>query len=116
GRPQRKIYRITPRGEEALRQALQSAEPTHKVRSEFLAVLYFAHLLPPERIRQLLDERIAAMEKGLARLRNSHCPAEHRWPPSVRFVQGFGAALLEAAIEYLKHNRHMLESRAKDGA
>jgi PadR family transcriptional regulator, regulatory protein AphA len=110
GRPERKIYRITADGEAALRKALAESEPTHKVRSEFLAVLYFSHLLPPGHVAALLDERIAGMQQGLQRLRLSTCPAEHRWPNSVRFVQGFGAALLEAAIDYMRGNRQLLDA------
>jgi DNA-binding PadR family transcriptional regulator len=110
GRPDRKVYRITPAGEAALRRTLATSEPAHKVRSELLALLYFSDLVPPERVKQLLDTRIAQMEQGLARLRSSGCPGEHRWPNSVRFVQGFGVALLEAAAGYMARNRHLLES------
>ena len=110
GRPARKVYRITAAGEEELRRTLAAAEPSHKVRSELLALLYFAHLVPPERIEQLIDERIASMEQGLRQLRGSGCPGEHKWPGSVRFVNGFGAALLEAAVRYMKENRQLLES------
>jgi PadR family transcriptional regulator, regulatory protein AphA len=109
GRPERKVYRITPEGDAVLRRTLASEEPTHRVRSELLALLYFAHLVPPARISELMDERIAAMEIGLRHMRASACPAEHRWPSNVRFVQGFGAALLEAGLNYMKQNRHLLE-------
>jgi DNA-binding PadR family transcriptional regulator len=109
GRPERKVYRITPAGDVVLRRALASEEPNHRVRSELLALLYFAHLVPPQRISQRMDERIAAMDVALRQMRSSACPAEHRWPSSVRFVQGFGAALLEAGINYMKQNRHLLE-------
>lgn len=109
GRPDRKVYRITAAGEAALREALATCEPTHKTRSELLALLYFAHLVPPERLRTLLDQRIAGMQAALERLRGSQCPQEHRWPASVTFVQGFGAALLQAAVEYMRANRHLLE-------
>ena len=39
---------------------LAAAEPRHKVRSEFLALLYFAHLLPPERMAVVLDGMLRA--------------------------------------------------------
>lgn len=108
-RPDRKVYRITPAGEAALHQTLGSCEPGHRLRSEFLAVLYFADLLPADRIRELLDGRIADMQRTLARMQRTGCPAEPEWPPGVRFVQGFGVALLEAAIDYMQRNRHLLE-------
>jgi PadR family transcriptional regulator, regulatory protein AphA len=109
GRPDRKVYRITPAGEAALRATLATCEPTHKTRSELLALFYFAHLVPPERLRQLVDERIESMQRAFESLQHTSCPAEHQWPPSVTFVQGFGAALLEAAVRYTRTHRHLLE-------
>lgn len=112
GRPERKVYRITPQGEAHLRRALAAAEPEHRVRSELLVLFYFAHLLPPERIAGLIDERIAQMEATVRRLRSTNCPAEHQWPASVRFVHGFGAAQLESAVRYMRENRHLLDPSA----
>lgn len=111
GRPDRKVYGITPAGEAALRRTLASCEPRHKLRSELLALLYFAQLVPPERLQVLLDQWLLDMERGLARLRDAQCPQEHRWPSSARFVQGFGAALLQAGVAYTRANRHLLETK-----
>ena len=113
GRPDRKIYRITPAGEAALRTTLATCEPGHKLRSELLALLYFSNLVPPERVKSLLDSRLAQMQQSLARMRHTGCPGEPEWPNSVRFVQGFGVALLEAATNYMTTNRHLLESPVK---
>jgi PadR family transcriptional regulator, regulatory protein AphA len=52
GRPDKKVYGITTAGREQLAADLSTAEPRHKVRSEFLALLYFAHLIPPSRERR----------------------------------------------------------------
>lgn len=109
GRPDRKIYRITAAGEAALRHTLATCEPGHKLRSELLALLYFSNLVPPERVKSLLDDRLAQMQQSLARMRHTGCPGEPEWPDSVRFVQGFGVALLEAATNYMTTNRHLLE-------
>jgi PadR family transcriptional regulator, regulatory protein AphA len=113
GRPDRKIYRITPAGEAALRTTLATCEPGHKLRSELLALLYFSNLVPPERVKSLLDSRLAQMQQSLSRMRHTGCPGEPEWPNSVRFVQGFGVALLEAATRYMTTNRHLLESPVK---
>lgn len=109
GRPHRKVYSITRAGEEVLRKSLLSCEPSHRLRSEFLALLYFADLIPVERVRELLDTRLAEMQQTRARMRQTGCPGEPEWPPSVRFVQGFGIALLDAAIDYTQRNRHLLD-------
>ena len=110
GRADRKVYRITAAGERALRQALATCEPSHKVRSELLALLYFAHLVPPERVAAVLDTQLAQMREALAKMKRTGCPGEHEWPGSVRFVQGFAIALHEAAVRYMAGNRHLLES------
>lgn len=108
GRPDRKVYRITAEGEQKLHTTLAGSEPSHKLRSEFLALLYFSNLVPPLRLQWLLDEQLTRMQASLTRMRQTGCPAEHRWPNSVRFVQGFGIALLEAATRYTEENRHLL--------
>lgn len=56
-----------------------------------------------------MDTQLANMEQGLKRMSRTGCPGEHDWPNSVRFVQGFGIALLEAAACYTTANRHLLE-------
>jgi DNA-binding PadR family transcriptional regulator len=118
GRPDRKVYRITPAGEAALRATLATCEPAHKVRSELLAVLYFSNLMPPQRVTELLDAQLANMRQGLVRMKRTGCPGEPECPASVRFVQGFGIALLEAAADYTAQHRHLLEQQppARRGA
>lgn len=114
GRPDRKVYRITSEGEAALRATLATCEPAHKTRSEFLALLYFAHLVPPERLTQVIDSRIAGMQAGLEKMATSTSPSPHASPASVRFVQGFGIALLEAATSYMNTHRHLIEQPDSD--
>ena len=56
GKPDRKVYRITDEGRQVLLDALKNTRPCHKVRSEFLVLLYFAQLVPPERLSEVLDQ------------------------------------------------------------
>jgi DNA-binding PadR family transcriptional regulator len=112
GRASRKVYRITPAGRTALRSALASCEPTHRLRSEFMALLYFSQLVPPARLRTVLDTQLARMQGELARMRRTGCPGEQQWPGSVRFVQGLGIALLETTTAYLDSHRHLIETPA----
>jgi PadR family transcriptional regulator AphA len=109
GKPGRKIYRITSRGEQFLEQTLDETRPAHKMRSEFLAMMYFAHLLYPAKLRSVLDQKIADFEAALAYIDHPVCPEEHKWPASVRFVSGFGKAVLSAGRDYLRANRHLVE-------
>jgi DNA-binding PadR family transcriptional regulator len=106
-----KVYQLTETGREAFRDAIVRAEPRHKVRSEFLVILYFAHMLPPARLRSILDERLLDIESLLDSVRQTQA-ADSDTSPGVRFVAGFGSALLQAARDYIVTHRRELESTA----
>ena len=55
GKPDRKVYSITDKGREALAEGLSNPRPTHKVRSEFLAMMCFAHLMKEEQVETVID-------------------------------------------------------------
>ena len=114
GKPGRKVYRITPRGEQFLEQTLDETRPAHKMRSEFLAMMYFAHLLSPAKLKAVLDQKIGEFETALEYIERPSCPEEHKWPASVRFVSGFGKAVLTAGRDYMRANRHLVEAAARE--
>lgn len=97
----KKVYRITPRGRDHLAAALAAARPQHKVRSEFLVLLYFAHLLPPERLHAVLADMARQWERTLTDL----AAVERRsaeLTPGQRFTLGFGQTVLGAALDYTR--------------
>ena len=63
GKPDRKVYAITDEGRQFLVEALQNTSPCHKVRSEFLAMMCFAHLMRPGDVEAVLDNRLADIER-----------------------------------------------------
>ena len=66
GKPDRKVYRITePGGKQELLKALEKPNPSHKVRSEFLATMCFAHLMSREQVETVLDNRVKEAEQNL---------------------------------------------------
>jgi PadR family transcriptional regulator AphA len=112
-RPDKKVYRITPAGRRALADELAATAPRHKVRSEFLALLYFAHLLPPERVAAVLEAMVAHWEHVLGeelqiaeRLRAGGEFAE--LTPGMRFALGFGRTVVATALDYVKRQRPQL--------
>ena len=110
GKADRKVYEITAKGRHFLLDALQS--PCHKVRSEFLATMCFAHLMRPEDIETVLDHRLQdiARYREMFREFEKECIAE--WPEGQKFVLGFGKAVAKAMDTYIRNNRHMLTERA----
>jgi len=96
-RPDKKVYTITEAGRSALLTALSAPPAEDKFRSDFLFTMFFAHLLPPNHVAKLLDERIAWYEGNLAKMEsNRDCNA---------FVHGMGLAVYRSAADYLKAHR-----------
>jgi PadR family transcriptional regulator, regulatory protein AphA len=105
GRPDKKIYSITPEGERVLVDDLMSTPPRHKVRSEFLVLMYFAHMLPPPRLAAIIDQMIAKWEPVLAEI--EHCATAEDVPatPGMRFAAGYGRAVLGAALACVRAHK-----------
>lgn len=108
GKPDRKTYRITEAGRETFASALETTNPQHKIRSEFLAMLYFADAMQPARVEALLNERVTELQETIAHIHD----IEQQWgadaPGGIRFVTGFGSMIAEAAKNYIQSNRDML--------
>lgn len=108
GKPDRKVYEITTEGRAYLLTALENPAPCHKVRSEFLATMCFAHLMTAEQIETVLDSRIEDTERYLAMFSKIECECMDDWPAGMQFVLGFGRAVTEAVKSYVENNRHLL--------
>ena len=108
GKPDRKVYRITASGRQHLLTALENPAPSHKVRSEFLATMCFAHLMTREQVETVLDNRIEDAEHYLELFREFETSEMQDWPQGARFVLGFGKAMMTAMREYVEQHRDML--------
>ena len=103
GRPDKKVYSITPAGERALVEELMSTPPRHKVRSEFLVLMYFAHMLPAARLEAIIDQMIARWEPTVAEI--ERCLGAESSTPGMRFAAGYGRAVLGAALAYVRAHK-----------
>ena len=61
-RPDKKVYSITPAGRDALAARLMKAPADDRLSSDFLFILFFAHILPPPLLAEFIDQRIAWYE------------------------------------------------------
>ena len=110
GKPDRKVYSITDKGRDELLKALSNPNPTHKVRSEFLAMMWFAHLMTPEQINAVIDNKLHEIKAFLQFIDQLHeCDCDSI-PPGVEFVAGFGKHAASAIHEYIEENRALLAS------
>ena len=111
GKPDRKVYRITDAGRAFLLEALENTAPCHKVRSEFLATMCFAHLMRPEVVEEVLDNRLADIARYQELFRELETSCSQGWPAGADFVLGFGKAMTAAMETYIKENRHKLTAK-----
>ena len=93
-------------------EGLSNPRPTHKVRSEFLAMLWFAHLMSDRQINEVIDNKIEELD-GLIKLIGEfmECDCEPSGAGSA-FVAGFGRHVAGAIKQYIKDNRHILTDEA----
>lgn len=110
GKPDRKVYQITDKGWEQLLAELDNPAPSHKVRSEFLATMAFAHLMTSEQVQTVLDSRIRDADENLEFIDEFENSCDREWPVGVRFTLGFGRAMLHTMKTYVEENRQMFEN------
>lgn len=112
GGPSRKVYHLTEAGRKTFLTRLKGTAPQHKVKSEFLVLMHFAHLLPSSRLDAVLDQQLHEIEHKLELI---HAYEEGSPASSgARFVCGFGKAVMGAARDYIRTHRHGL--RKANGA
>lgn len=102
-RPDKKVYRITPKGRQALFDAINRPPAEDKMRSDFLFVMFFADLLEPRQLDRLIQQRIELHREALEKL-SSACPSN----PGQRFVCNYGRHMHEAALAYFETYQHEL--------
>ena len=107
GKPDRKVYQITAAGWDHLLRELDNPAPSHKIRSEFLATMCFAHLMTADQIQTVLDSRIEDADRGLKILDDIECSCVDHYPAGVKFTIGFGRAMLQAMKTYVETHRHL---------
>ena len=111
GKPDRKVYTITEKGREELMKGLSNPTPTHKVRSEFLAMLWFAHLMPAEQVDLVFDNKLKELDAFLKLFDDFPSRQSGAMPPGAQFVAGFGQFIASSLKTYIEEHRDMLTQR-----
>jgi len=110
GKPDRKVYNITDKGREELMQGLDNPNPAHKIRSEFLATLWFAHLMPEQQVNTMIENKLAEIEGFLVLIDEFTTCECSAMPKGAQFVAGFGKHMASSFKQYIEDNRTMLTS------
>lgn len=111
GKPDRKVYSITDKGREELMRGLDSENPSHKVRSEFLATLWFANLLTDEQVNTIFENKLVEIDKTCGLIDEFMAADAEHISDGARFVAGFGKHMARAIEQYVEENRDMLAER-----
>lgn len=105
GKPDKKIYSLTDKGRAELTKALQKDPGPDRQRSEFLAALLFAEAVSPQRVDQLIEDRVQHHRDRIHALEDM---AKTELTPAGDFVLGYGLAVQRAALDYLETHRKRL--------
>jgi len=110
GRPDKKIYSITPAGRDAFLDSISAPPAPDKMRSEMLFILSFGDYLPRADVIALVDKYLIEYEARLEALQACTCAEDA--PPVRTFVNDFGLAMYETAIDFLRRRRDDLVVQA----
>lgn len=115
GKPDRKVYALTPKGRDNFISRLGTCEPTHKVRSQFLVMMFFARFLPPQRQNEILEQRLAEMQENITAISGFEQELQQH-NESLPFCAGYGKAILTAACDYIhQYQNDSQNSSQNDG-
>ncbi len=103
GKPDKKVYAITPLGRQELAAALLVDPAKDKFKSEFMFQIMLQEYLPKEHVAQIYQSQIEYLRDEIEKIRC--CVDHHSTHPSMSFVAGFGEASLGAGLKYLEDNK-----------
>ena len=104
GKPDKKVYAITPFGRQELAAALLVDPAKDKFKSEFMFQIMLQEFLPKEHVAQIYQSQIEYLRDEIEKIRC--CVGDHQVNhPSMSFVAGFGEASLGAGLKFLEDNR-----------
>jgi len=105
GRPDKKVYAITPKGQEVLSQKLKKVPAPDKIRSESMLMIFLADNIDARQLEDVFDGYLASYREKLACVSE---PSDQEIEPHCQFAVGFGQALYSAAITYMEENKNLL--------
>ncbi len=113
-RPTKKVFNITDKGRSKFLETLTKTEPAEQHRSDFLLLMMFAHLLPAERLTEVMQTHIDHITTELETLRETK--GEY-WEltPGMQFTLEYGIAAYSAVLELMLQRRNKLQKEIAQG-
>ena len=104
GKPDKKVYSITPSGRKELAAALAVDPSADKFKSEFLFQVMLREFLPKSHIVDIYEAQMQYLRDELQHLESACC--NQTGHQGMDFVSGYGRACLSAGLQYLEQHRH----------
>ena len=105
GKPNKKIYSVTPRGIKLFRKNLTKTPVGDKLRSEALVMLFFSHILDKKHLHEVFEGYLEENRQTVERIKNI---SQNSMSRDCQFTNGLGLTVYEAIIRYMEDNRHLL--------
>lgn len=106
GHPMRKVFSATEKGRRRFVAALEETRPDEQLRSDFLVLMFFAHLLPTETLNRKLDEVETAYRQELDYLESIADDCAHS--PGIRFTIDLGIRVYREKLAFVRERRASL--------
>jgi PadR family transcriptional regulator AphA len=103
GKPDKKVYAITPKGRDALARSISVVPARDKFKSEFLFQMLLQQYMTPDVMRAAIDKHISDLEGDVARIEG--CRNMEQPHAGASFVADYGDAVLSAALRFMKEKR-----------
>jgi DNA-binding PadR family transcriptional regulator len=109
GLPNKKLYWLTESGREAFTKALMELAPRHKIRSQFILLLFFADKLSEKRLRDVIGERKAELTHWI-QLTRQWLKTDHagRHEKGQDFIARYALEVMGTEINFLEENSENL--------
>ncbi|MDX1738391.1 MAG: PadR family transcriptional regulator [Alphaproteobacteria bacterium] len=114
-RPQKNVYRITPKGRLELIEALSNQPAPDKFKSDFLFSMFFAEYLSPAFVETILEQRIKQLKEKVSHLEDKLCQ-DGQCTKGNSFVHEFGLYMNKAALTFFEENKHIAIAAALTGS
>ncbi|MES9963375.1 MAG: PadR family transcriptional regulator [Candidatus Sedimenticola sp. 20ELBAFRAG] len=106
-RPTKKVFSITQEGRTQFLETLAGTEPTEQYRSDFLVLMMFAHLQPPQQLEKTIDNQAANIRGELETLQGilKNCT---ELTAGMRFTIEYGIAANQALLKLIESRKSAL--------
>lgn len=116
GKPNKKIYSITPNGEAYFSEQLKEQPAADVFRSEFLMQLFFGEGHETGRLLEMIEEYRAEQESKLARLKGVEREVRDFATPYEMMCLGYGLVSFESTLYWLDTVEKQVRAMERGGS